>query len=62
MVKDKKPNMVFLMETELRQNKMEAIQCKLGFACMFVMDCVGKSGSLAILLDDKAGMKTQNYC
>jgi exonuclease III len=49
LVKEKKPNIVFLMETKLRANKMEKVQSQLGFEHMLVVDCVGKSGGLALL-------------
>jgi hypothetical protein len=49
MVNEKKPNLVFLMETKLCQKKMEIIRIKLGFHNMFVVDCVGKNGGLALL-------------
>jgi hypothetical protein len=31
MVKEKKPNLVFLMETKLRADKMERVRVQLGF-------------------------------
>jgi exonuclease III len=48
MVKEKKPNLVFLMETKLRQKQMESIRVKLGFKNVFVVDCIGKGGGLAL--------------
>ncbi|XP_059428616.1 uncharacterized protein LOC132162400 [Corylus avellana] len=61
LVKVKKPEMVFLMETISRQSKMERIRCKLGFPNMLVVDCVGKSGGLALLWNDDVGVEIQNY-
>jgi exonuclease III len=61
MVKEKRPVMVFLMETKLRHNKMERVQCKLGFWNMLVVGCVGKSGGLALLWGDKLEVEIQNY-
>lgn len=49
LVKEKRPMMVFLMETKLQKEKMERIRHILGFPNMFVVDCVGKSGGLALL-------------
>ena len=46
MMKEKKPNLVFLMETKLQRTKMENIIIKLGFSNMFVVECVGRSGGL----------------
>ncbi|XP_059458992.1 uncharacterized protein LOC132188495 [Corylus avellana] len=61
MVKVKKPILVFLMETKLRSNKMEKVRWKLGFNNMFVVDCVGKSGGLAMLWQNEAGAEIQNF-
>jgi hypothetical protein len=47
--------MVFLMETKLRQNKMEVIKLKAGFDNVFTVDCVGRSGGLALLWKNEAG-------
>ncbi|XP_059431636.1 uncharacterized protein LOC132165159 [Corylus avellana] len=61
MVKEKRPSMVFLMETKLRKVKMEVIRYKLGFSNLFVVDCVGKSGGLALLWGDDVVVDIQNY-
>ena len=53
--------MVFLMETKLRKNKMAPIQQKMGFKNMLVVDCIGKSGGLALLWKEEAGVEIQNY-
>jgi ribonuclease HI len=61
LVKQKKPIMVFLMETKLRKKKMEAIRCKLGFPNMLVVDSVGRSGGLALLWGDDIYLDIQNF-
>jgi hypothetical protein len=61
MVKQKKPAMVFLMETKIRGDEMELIQLKLGIPNMFVVDCIGKSGGLALLWDEDVTLDIQNY-
>ena len=61
LVKDKCPIMVFLMETKLRRERMEMIQCELGFKNLFVVDCVGKGGGLALLWGEEAMVNIQNY-
>jgi exonuclease III len=48
LVKEKKPNMVFLMETKLRSASFDSIKAKLGFSCVFVVDSKGRSGGLAL--------------
>lgn len=40
---------------------MERIRCRLGFKNMLVVDCVGKSGGLALLWGDEVGVEIQNY-
>jgi exonuclease III len=57
MVKEKKPNLVFLMETKLQKSKMEGIRIKLGFDSMFVVDCVGKGGCLALFWGEELELK-----
>jgi hypothetical protein len=61
MVKEKRLTMVFIMETKLRQQKMEGIRRRLGFDCMFVIDCVGRGGGLALLWGKEIHATIQNY-
>ena len=61
LVKEKKPNIVFLMETKLRSNKMERVRVQLGFEYMFVVDSIGKSGGLALFWTEDAEVEIQNY-
>jgi hypothetical protein len=49
------------METKLRYNKMELIRCKLGLKNMIAVNCVGKSGGLALLWGDELDVEIQNY-
>ena len=60
-MKEKKPNLVFLMETMISTNKMEWVRIKLGFKHMFVVDSVGKSGGLALFFMTESGVEIQNY-
>ena len=39
----------FPMETKLWKEKMKLIWYKLGYLSMFMVDCVGKGGGLALL-------------
>jgi len=61
LVRVKKPKMVFLMETKLMSKKMEAIRIKLGFEGMFVVDCLGRSGGLALMWKSDAQVTIQNF-
>jgi hypothetical protein len=53
--------MVFPMEIKSKQNKMERIQCKLGFLNMLVVNSMGKSGGLVLFWEDEVGVEIQNY-
>jgi hypothetical protein len=61
MVKEKRPSVLFLMETKCRQHKMEGIRVKLGFEGLFVVDPVGRSGGLALLWSESVGLEIQNF-
>ena len=61
LVKEKRPNLVFLMETKLCKGKMERIRIKLKFRNMFVMDNIGKSNGLALFWEDECKAEIQNY-
>jgi exonuclease III len=61
MVKEKKPDLVFLMETKLRRKKMENIRIKLGFSNMFVVDCIGRSGGLGLFWGEEAKVEVKNF-
>jgi hypothetical protein len=61
MVKKKKPNILFLMETKCRKDRMESIRVKLGFSGLFVVEPLGRSGGLALLWQDVQNMEIQNY-
>ena len=61
MVKEKRPNFLFLMETKRSKIKMEVIRSQLGYAGMFVVDPVGKSGGLALLWREVNELEIQNY-
>jgi hypothetical protein len=49
------------METKLRGGKMEPIRCKLGFSNMFVVDCIGRSGGMALLWSENINVEIQNF-
>jgi exonuclease III len=61
LVKEKKPALVFLMETKLRQKKLETIRCRIGYYGLFVVDCIGRSGGLALLWSSEISVEIQNY-
>jgi hypothetical protein len=57
----KKPDLVFLMETKLTRQRMELVKTKLDFDGLFVVDCIGKSGGLALLWETEVQANIQNY-
>jgi hypothetical protein len=61
MVREKKPVMVFLMETKMRAAKVEFLRVQLGFGSVFVVDSVGRSGGLALFWHQEVGVDIQNY-
>jgi exonuclease III len=61
MVKEKKPDILFLMETKCRKERIEGIRVKLGFRSLFVVELVGLSGGLALLWRDNHCLEIQNY-
>jgi hypothetical protein len=59
MVKEKKPMVVFLMETKLQACQVEKVQ--LGFGSVFVVDSIGRSGGLALFWHENVEVEIQNY-
>jgi hypothetical protein len=54
-------NILFLMETKCRKNKMEIIQSKLGFEGSFVIESLGRNGGLALLWKEAGWLEIQNF-
>lgn len=61
MVKEKLPNIIFLMEIKLQYSQWQAIKTKIGFNNFFVVDSVGQSGGLALMWKNDMVVKVQNY-
>lgn len=61
MAKEKRPTLLFLMETKSRQHSLERIRVKLGFEGLFVVDPVGRSGGLALLWKESGSLEIQNF-
>jgi hypothetical protein len=61
MVKERRPNFVFLMETLCQRKYMECLRYRLGFDNIFVVDPVGRSGGLALLWRTKENLEIYNY-
>jgi hypothetical protein len=52
MVKEKRPSFLFLIETKMKNAKLQFLRTKLAFEGMFTMELVGRKGSLALLWKD----------
>jgi exonuclease III len=61
MVKERRPNFVFLMETFCSKQYMERIRIKLQFDYVFVVDPVGRSGGLALFWSNQTELEIYNY-
>jgi exonuclease III len=61
MVKEKKPTMVFIMETKVHDKNLDFLRINLGMHNMFVVDSVGKSKGLILLWRDNFRVEIQNY-
>jgi exonuclease III len=61
MVKEKGPDLVFLMETKMQNKKCDFIRIKLGFDYMFGVDSLGRSGGLLLLWKKNFNVTIQNY-
>jgi exonuclease III len=61
MVKERRPNFVFLMETLCSKQYMECIRIKLQFDNLFVVDPVGRSGRLALFWKNQVELEIYNY-
>jgi exonuclease III len=61
LVKEKQPNLLFLMETRAKNKKLQAIRCSLGFEGMFSVDPVGLSGGIALFWKNNGEVSILNY-
>jgi exonuclease III len=61
LVEEKRPKLIFLMETKLQSHRVEGIKLRVGFHNVFVVDSVGKSGGLALMWSDNIQVDIQNY-
>jgi hypothetical protein len=61
LVRVKRPNLVFLMETKMLQKRAATVLIKIGFDHCFVVDCHGKGGGLMMLWKDDILVEIQNY-
>ena len=61
MVKEKRPVLVFLVETKLCNKKAEFFRIKSNFDYMSMVDSVGRSGGLILLWNAQTNVVIHNY-
>jgi len=61
LVKEKKPKLLFLMETKLKTRSMQRLKHKFGFTGLFTVDPVGRSGGLALFWLDSEEVTIHNF-
>jgi exonuclease III len=61
MVKEKKPNLVFIVETKMHHHRLDFLKNKLGMENLFGVDSVGKGGGLCLLWRNGVEVNIQNY-
>lgn len=60
-MKEKKFNLVFIMETKIKTKKSEFIKRRIGFKGYFTVDSIGKSGGLVMLWNSELKVEVHNY-
>ncbi len=60
-MKEKKPTFLFLMETRLRNLKMQTLLVSLGFEGLFTVEPVGTGGGLAFFWMNSREVEVLNY-
>ena len=61
MVKEKKPNFLFIMETISKKEHMERLRVTFGYEGLFMVEPVGRSRCLALFWRVAEELKIQNY-
>ncbi|XP_040986473.1 uncharacterized protein LOC121234570 [Juglans microcarpa x Juglans regia] len=61
MAKEKRPKIMFLIETMIVTKRVEGIRRKVGFEQCFVVDPVGNGGGLSLLWKDEVEVEIVNY-
>jgi hypothetical protein len=62
LVRSYNPAVVFLSETKLKTRAMDRLKWSLGFKHGVVVDCVGRSGGLALLWRDGVDVSVRPWC
>ena len=60
-MKQKRPSLVFLMETKSQAHRSERVRVRIGFDNVFVVESVGKSGGLVLPWRNDICVEIHNY-
>lgn len=60
-MKEKRPKLLFLMDTKLQNKRMQRLKYQLGFPGMFTVDPIGRSGGLALFWQNSEEVAIQNF-
>ena len=61
LVREKAPEVLFMMETKRSVDEMKWIQNEIHFDAMLAIPCLGRRGGLAMLWKDKVDLNIQTY-
>jgi exonuclease III len=61
LVREKKPKLVFIVETKMHHHRLDFLKAKLGMENLFGVDSVGKGGGLCLLWKNGVEVNIQNY-
>jgi exonuclease III len=61
LVREKKPKLVFIVETKMHHHRLEFLKAKLGMKNLFGVDSVGKRDGLCLLWKNEVEVNIQNY-
>lgn len=61
LIRARRPDIIFLFETLSFDVRLEALRVKLRFSSYFSIDCLGRSGGLAILWNNGINCSISSY-
>ncbi|XP_042982759.1 uncharacterized protein LOC122311987 [Carya illinoinensis] len=61
MVEEKRPKVIFLIETKANASRLDGVRRRLGFEGCFVVEAVGRKGGLALLWREEVGVEVYNF-
>lgn len=61
LIKDRRPDVLFLSETKSKANKIEGLRIKFGYSQCFSVDAMGQGGGLAVFLKAQVNCQVAGY-